>query len=54
MNTSDSVAVKNIESAFAGGSMTHIKYLYFAKLCRAPGHEETAKGFEDTAAQEVP
>lgn len=53
MNTSDSVTVKNIESTFAGGSMAHIKYLYFAKLCRAQGDEETTKGFEDTAAQEV-
>jgi len=53
MNTSESVTVKNIESAFAGESMAHIKYLYFAKLCRAQGDEETAKVFEDTAAQEV-
>lgn len=49
----ESVTVKNIEAAFAGESMAHIKYLYFAKICRARGDVETAKVFEDTAAQEV-
>lgn len=49
----ESVTVKNIESAFAGESMAHIKYMYFAKLCRAQGDEDTAKVFEETAAQEV-
>ena len=49
----DSITVKNIESAFAGESMAHIKYLYFAKIARAQGDIETAKVFEDTAAQEV-
>jgi rubrerythrin len=48
-----SVTVKNIEAAFAGESMAHIKYRYFAKICRAHGDEETAKVFEETAAQEV-
>lgn len=48
-----SVTVKNIEAAFAGESMAHIKYLYFAKVCRARGDEESARIFEDTAAQEV-
>ncbi len=50
---SDSVTVKNLEAAFAGESMAHIKYLYFAKVCRAQGDEETARVFEETAAQEV-
>lgn len=50
---SDSVTVKNLEAAFAGESMAHIKYLYFAKVCRAHGDEETARVFEETAAQEV-
>jgi rubrerythrin len=43
----------NLESAFAGESMAHIKYRYFAKLCRAAGDEATAKVFEETAAQEM-
>ena len=48
-----SITMKNLESAFAGESMAHIKYLRFAKLARADGHEEVAKVFEDTAAQEI-
>jgi rubrerythrin len=48
-----SVTVKNIEAAFAGESMAHIKYLYFAKVCRTRGDEESARIFEDTADQEV-
>lgn len=51
--TADSITVKNIEAAFAGESMAHIKYRYFAKLCRAAGDEATAKVFEETADQEV-
>jgi rubrerythrin len=53
MQASQSVTIKNIEAAFAGESMAHIKYMWFAKLCRAAGDEATAKVFEDTAAQEV-
>jgi rubrerythrin len=49
----ESITVKNIEAAFAGESMAHIKYRYFAKIARAAGDHETAKVFEDTAAQEV-
>ena len=49
----ESVTIKNLESAFAGESMAHIKYLYFARLCRAAGDIETAQVFEATAAQEV-
>jgi len=49
----ESVTVKNIEAAFAGESMAHIKYMYFAKICRMQGDVETAKVFEETAAQEV-
>ena len=45
--------IQNLESAFAGESMAHIKYRYFAKLARAGGDEETAKIFEATADQEV-
>jgi len=53
MSNQESVTVKNIESAFAGESMAYIKYMYFAKMSRAHGDEETAKVFEETAAQEV-
>lgn len=49
----ESVTVKNVEAAFAGESMAHIKYMYFSKICRAQGDIETAKVFEETAAQEV-
>lgn len=49
----ESVTIKNIEAAFAGESMAHIKYLYFARMCRAQGDEASAKVFEETAAQEV-
>ena len=45
--------MENLESAFAGESMAHIKYHYFAKLARLAGDEETAKAFEETADQEV-
>ena len=53
MGNAQSVTVKNIESAFAGESMAHIKYRYFAKLCRAMGDNATAQVFEDTAEQEL-
>jgi rubrerythrin len=43
----------NLEAAFAGESMAHIKYRYFAKLARERGDEETARVFEETADQEV-
>jgi rubrerythrin len=45
--------MQNLESAFAGESMAHIKYRYFAKLARAAGDEATARAFEETADQEV-
>jgi rubrerythrin len=53
MANTQSVTIKNLESAFAGESMAHIKYRYFAKLCRAAGDEATAKAFEETADQEI-
>lgn len=53
MSNNDSITIKNLEAAFAGESMAHIKYLYFARVCRAQGDEETARVFEQTAAQEV-
>jgi len=53
MKYPESVTIKNIESAFAGESMAYIKYMYFAKMCRAAGDEASAKVFEETATQEV-
>ena len=47
------VTLANLEAAFAGESMAHIKYRYFARLCRAAGDEATAKVFESTADQEL-
>ena len=44
---------QNLEAAFAGESMAHIKYRYFARLARAAGDEATARIFEQTAEQEV-
>lgn len=48
-----SPTMRNVESAFAGESMAHIKYLYFAMQCRRTGDAETAQVFEETAAQEM-
>jgi len=50
---SASVTVQNLEAAFAGESMAHIKYRYFAKLAREAGDAATARVFEETADQEV-
>ncbi len=49
----ESVTIKNLEAAFAGESMAHIKYRYFAKICRAVGDDASARTFEETADQEV-
>jgi len=53
MTQTNSPTRKNLESAFAGESMAHIKYLHFARIARARGDEEVAKVFEETARQEV-
>ena len=53
MNRPELKTMENLEAAFAGESMAHIKYRYFAKLARLAGDEETAKTFEETADQEV-
>jgi rubrerythrin len=45
--------IENLEAAFAGESMAHIKYRYFAKIAREQGEEEVARTFEATADQEV-
>ena len=49
----ESPTIKNLEAAFAGESMAHVKYRYFAKLCRTLGDDDTAQVFEDTADQEM-
>ena len=48
-----SVTVQNLEAAFAGESMAHVKYRYFARLCREMGDVATAEVFEATAEQEI-
>lgn len=55
MNVIDpsSLTMKNLEAAFAGESMAHMKYLRFAKIARTNGHEDVAKVFEETASQEI-
>ncbi len=53
LQNEESVTIQNLEAALAGESMAHIKYLYFAKICRAMGDNATAEVFEATAAQEV-
>jgi rubrerythrin len=54
MNTPDnSITIGNLEAAFAGESMAHIKYLYFARICREQGDEASAEAFEATARQEI-
>ncbi|WP_395825218.1 rubrerythrin family protein [Collimonas sp.] len=52
-NSNKSVTIANLEAAFAGESMAHIRYRYFAKLAREAGADDVAKIFEDTAEQEV-
>ena len=49
----ESQTIRNLEAAFAGESMAHIKYRFFAKLCREMGDEDTARVFEATAEQEI-
>ncbi len=53
MQNTQSPTIQNLEAAFAGESMAHIKYLWFARHCRKAGDEATAKVFENTAAQEM-
>ncbi len=45
MADNNSVTIQNLEAAFAGESMAHIKYRYFAKLARAAGAEDVAQDF---------
>ena len=43
MSKQASVTIQNLESAFAGESMAHIKYRYFAKIAREQGDEDVAR-----------
>jgi rubrerythrin len=53
MNRPEIKTMQNLEAAFAGESMAHTKYRWFAKLARNAGDEETARIFEETAEQEL-
>ncbi len=53
MKRPEITTLRNLEAAFAGESMAHIKYRYFARLARSAGDEATARAFEETAEQEV-
>jgi len=53
MSKQASVTIQNLEAAFAGEAMAHIKYRYFAKLAREAGADDVARIFEETADQEV-
>lgn len=44
---------KNLELALAGESVAHIKYKYFAEICRKKGREDIAELFERTSKDEV-
>lgn len=44
---------QNLERAFGGESMAHVKYMWFAKICRDAGYEDVANHFEHTANQEI-
>ena len=43
----------NLEAAFGGESMANRKYLFFADVAHALGHNELSKLFRETAAQET-
>lgn len=43
----------NLESAFGGESMANRKYLFFADVAKKLGHNDLAKLFRETAAQET-
>uniref|UniRef100_A0AB33IYA2 Rubrerythrin family protein n=1 Tax=Prevotella sp. GTC17254 TaxID=3236794 RepID=A0AB33IYA2_9BACT len=43
---------KNLQTAFAGESQAHTKYLYYASKARKEGYEQIAELFEETARNE--
>ena len=40
---------QNLETAFAGESQAHMKYLYFASRAKKDGYEQIADIFAETA-----
>jgi rubrerythrin len=48
-----SVTLKNIEQALASESMSHVKYIYFAEICREHGYDDIADLFDETASHEI-
>jgi rubrerythrin len=47
------LTIKNLETAFAGESQAHTKYMYFANLADQMGQFEIADHFYATAEQEL-
>jgi rubrerythrin len=48
-----SQTIKNLETALAGESQAHIKYMYFAQLAEANGYLDIADHFYEIALQEI-
>jgi len=44
---------QNLQAAFAGESQAHVKYRYFAKICKEHGFDDLAEHFWQTADQEL-
>lgn len=44
---------QNLQAAFAGESQAHVKYRYFAKICKEQGFDDLAEHFWQTAEQEL-
>ena len=51
-NLKGSKTEANLQTAFAGESMAHTKYLYFASKAKKDGYVQISKIFEETAANE--
>ena len=43
---------KNLQTAFAGESQAHTKYLYYASKAKKDGYQQIAALFEETANNE--
>lgn len=53
MDFEQSQTKKNLETAFAGESMAHTKYGYYAKKAKAEGYVKIQEIFEETSANEA-
>lgn len=51
-NLEGSKTLKNLQTAFAGESQAHMKYLYFASKAKKDGYEQIGAIFEETAGNE--